>query len=283
MNLHFAWAAAALVATACATATPTAALVQSAQAAPGPVAAPSSSRERVRALLPQNVRVWVYEGQALRRSATGVVVGCEQTERGTVSYVMTNEHVVDAAGLNGPRLVVVVDTEAGPLEIDAEPAAMGKVPEMDLALVKVRGVQLQAAELATDEELEPGDEVLVVGAPYGRALSVSGGLVSQVELDPKSRVPVMLKTDAPIGYGASGGGVFSRATGRLLAIVEGYRTAKVGFAVAEQDYSFDVPMPGETFAAPSAKLRAFMQQNGFGRFLTPVGAAGKLADRSALR
>ena len=44
----------------------------------------------------------------------------------------------------------------------------------------------------------------------------------------------MVKTDAPIGYGASGGGIFSLETGKLLAIVEGYRTAKVGFAVAEQ-------------------------------------------------
>jgi serine protease Do len=78
---------------------------------------------------------------------------------------------------------------------------------------------------------------------------------------------VMLKTDAPVGYGASGGGVFSASTGRLLAIIEGYRTAKIGFALEQQDYSFDVPMPGETFAAPTAKVRFFLKKNGFDRFV----------------
>src|SRR5215469_16709900 len=118
--------------------------------------------------------------------------------------------------------------------------------------------------------------------PYGKSLSISGGLVSQVEWDRKSRLPAMLKTDAPIGYGASGGGVYSASSGRLLAIVEGYRTARVGFAVAEQTYSFDVPMPGETFAAPSAKVRAFLENNGFGRFVSRTGPAAE-ATQAALR
>ena len=89
----------------------------------------------------------------------------------------------------------------------------------------------------------------------------------------------MLKTDAPIGYGASGGGIYSLETGRLLAIVEGYRTAKVGFAVAEQSYSFDVPMPGETFAAPSSKVRRFLQDKGYERLLTHRAAPSTTARR----
>ena len=92
----------------------------------------------------------------------------------------------------------------------------------------------------------------------------------------------MLKTDAPIGYGASGGGIFSLETGKLLAIVEGYRTAKVGFAVAEQDYSFDVPMPGETFAAPTSKVRRFLESKGFGRLLTRTSEGDSGADRAAV-
>jgi S1-C subfamily serine protease len=228
-----------------------------------PAVAMPTRKSVVRQVLPQNVRVVVFEGSTAKRTASGVVIAAEATPRGAYSYVLTNAHVVDPTGLSKPVLTVLVDQNGETVDYQAEPLAIGKVPEMDLALVKVRGVMLKAVALAADDELEPGEDVLVVAAPYGKALSVSGGLISQVEWDRKGNVPRMVKTDAPIGYGASGGGVFSRTTGKLLAIVEGYRTAKVGFAVAEQAYSFDVPMPGETFAAPTAKVRSFLETNGF--------------------
>jgi hypothetical protein len=57
----------------------------------------------------------------------------------------------------------------------------------------------------------------------------------------------------------------------------------VGFAVAEQSYSFDVPMPGETFAAPSAKVRAFLEKSGFGRFVAAPASPAVEASRAALR
>ena len=150
--------------------------------------------------------------------------------------------------------------------------ATGSVPDMDLALLKVPGLPLEPAQLASDSEPELGDDVVVAASPFGRALSLSGGMVSQLEWDKESKKPRMVKTDAAIGYGASGGGIFSLESGKLLAIVEGYRTAKVGFAVAEQNFSFDVPMPGETFAAPTAKVRTFLQQKGFARLLGNGGS-----------
>ncbi|MBI3183891.1 MAG: trypsin-like peptidase domain-containing protein [Myxococcales bacterium] len=208
------------------------------------------------------------DGRDAKRTASGVVVGSELTTSGAQSYVLTNAHVLDTQGAKEPSLVVAVDHGLDSVEYAAEPVAVGKVPEMDLALVKVRGVTLAAAQLASEEELELGDDVVVVAAPFGRSLSLSGGIVSQVDRDPKSRALRMVKTDAPIGYGSSGGGVYSLSTGKLLAIVEGYRTAKVGFAMDQRDFSFEVPMPGETFAAPSSKVRAFLESSGFGRFLS---------------
>jgi serine protease Do len=75
-----------------------------------------------------------------------------------------------------------------------------------------------------------------------------------------------MKTDAPIGYGASGGGVFEIPSGKLVGLVEGYRTARVAFGgIAGDDYSFDVPMPGETFLAPPGKIRGFLARAGFAR------------------
>jgi serine protease Do len=256
---------------------------QTARSASADLASPSGDRKSIlKRILPQNVRLLVFAGGEARRSASGVVIGSETTTDGSFSYVLTSAHAVEPDGLEDPRMVVYVDRDGDSFDYPARPVAIGNVPELDLALVKIRGVCLAAAQLADDSELEPGENVVVVAAPYGKSLSISGGLVSQVEWDRKSRLPAMLKTDAPIGYGASGGGVYSASSGRLLAIVEGYRTARVGFAVAEQTYSFDVPMPGETFAAPSAKVRAFLENNGFARFVA-TGAASSEATSAALR
>jgi S1-C subfamily serine protease len=223
-------------------------------------------------ILGHNVRVLLYDGQDAKKTASGVVVGTEVTGGGAVSYVMTNAHALDAAGMKAPDVRVIIDRPwegdgADPVEVPAEPVAIGEVPQMDLALLRIRGVRLQPAEVAVPGDLIPGDAVVVASAPFGRSISLSGGLVSAVEWDRKSGGAQMLKTDAAIGYGASGGGIYSVETGRLLAIVEGYRTARVGVELQKEQFSFDVPMPGETFAAPATKVRAFLQQNGFARLL----------------
>lgn len=235
---------------------------------------PATSRKAIiRRVLPSNVRLVLRDGKEDAKTASGVVVGTEDTSRGAASYVITNAHALDTRGLKAPRLFVLIDHQGEQLEYESEPVAIGTVPEMDLALLRVPGIRLTPVELAGDEELEPGEDVVVAAAPFGRAISVTGGMVSYVEWDRKLRQPSMLKTDAAIGYGASGGGIFSLTTGRLLAVVEGYRTAKVGFNVADERYSFDVPMPGETFAAPSSKVRRFLEEQGFARLLSEDDAS----------
>jgi S1-C subfamily serine protease len=232
-------------------------------------------KQLVRRIIPHNVRLVVTEGGKSRRTASGVVIGTERTAEGVASYVITNAHAVDVDDLKAPKMVITQERQAELAEYPVEVVATGQVPDMDLALLRVRGVELSPAELAGDTELELGEDVVVAACPFGKSLSLSGGMLSQVEWDRESKSPKMVKTDAPIGYGASGGGIFSLETGKLLAIVEGYRTAKVGFAVADKDYSFDVPMPGETFAAPTSKVRGFLQSKGYGRLLNK-GSDGEL-------
>jgi S1-C subfamily serine protease len=238
-------------------------------------------KQMVRQIVPHNVRLVVVEGGRSRRTASGVVIGTERTANGVASYVITNAHAVELENLKAPKLMITQERQAEVVEYPAEVVATGQVPDMDLALLRVSGVELSPAELAGDTELELGEDVVVAACPFGKSLSLSGGMLSQVEWDRESKSPKMVKTDAPIGYGASGGGIFSLETGKLLAIVEGYRTAKVGFAVADKDYSFDVPMPGETFAAPTSKVRGFLESKGFGRLLkrASVGEVAQTAQR----
>jgi hypothetical protein len=142
----------------------------------------------------------------------------------------------------------------------------GEVPAEDLAILEI-GEMLPAVSLGQPVDAQVGEDVVVIGAPYGRSLSVSAGIVSQLEVvDGDPRQQRSMKTDAPIGYGASGGGVFTVPGGKLVGLVEGYRTAKVSFGgIGGNDFSFDVPMPGETFLSPPAKIRAFLVRAGIGR------------------
>jgi len=223
-----------------------------------------SERSRVvQKALRHSVRVEVLVRDKVERAASGVVVATE----GDTSYVLTNEHVVQREGLSGNASFQIVVERPKLRRLKARVIAEGKVPDEDLALLAVYGEALSPVPIAAEENVDVGDDVVVVGAPYGRALSVSSGIVSQLEVDEQDpKVQRSMKTDAPIGYGASGGGVFEVPSGRLVGLVEGYRTAKVAFGgLSKDDFSFDVPMPGETFLAPPSKIRGFILRSGIGK------------------
>jgi S1-C subfamily serine protease len=229
-----------------------------------------SRKVTVAQVLKSSVRILVSVKGESKRTGSGVVFSVDEGERGPVSYVVTNEHVVNAHDLDHPIYSVLQDDRDGTRVYPAHIAAEGSVPELDLAVLAVDGVALEPAKLGNDDELSLGDEVVVVGAPYGRSLSVSGGMLSRVDYERGE--PRMLKTDAPIGYGASGGGIFSTETGHLLGIIEGYRTAQVQIPGGDggDSYRFDVPMPGETFAAPLSKLRQLLSEHHLA-LLNPAG------------
>lgn len=223
--------------------------------------AKSAKSKVVQRALRESVRVEVLVGGKVARAASGVVVALE----GMNSYVLTNAHVVERKGLAGAATFEVVVERPLLHRLRARVVAEGHVPDDDLALLEISGEPLAAAAIASADQIEVGDDVVVIGAPYGRSLSVSSGIVSQLEIA-EGEGQRGMKTDAPIGYGASGGGVFEVPSGRLVGLVEGYRTAKVNFGgISNDDFSFDVPMPGETFLAPPTKIRAFLVRAGIGR------------------
>jgi serine protease Do len=231
-----------------------------------PANAPSFKSDKskvVQRALRQSVRVEVLVRGKVARAASGVVVATE----GNTSYVLTNEHVVERAGLSNTASFEVVVERPKLHRLAARVIFEGHVPEEDLALLAIEGERLNAVEIAGEDQVDVGDDVVVVGAPYGRSLSVSSGIVSQLETDEQDvRVQRSMKTDAPIGYGASGGGVFELPSGRLCGLVEGYRTAKVAFGgISKDDFSFDVPMPGETFLSPPGKIHGFLVRAGIGK------------------
>ncbi|HJW74735.1 MAG TPA: serine protease [Thermoleophilia bacterium] len=234
----------------------------------------------VQKVFPSAVRLQIAAAGEVVRSASGVAFASD----GERTYILTNAHVVERgpAWKEPVELRVLVSGKKGPFE--GRVVARGHAPEADIAVIEVRGAGVPVTPLASDDTLELGEDLVVIGAPFGKGLSVAAGIVSQVEYDFAEnpvvpRVPKSIKTDAAIGYGSSGGGVFDVPRGHLVGLVEGYRTARVAFG-KDEGYAFDVPMPGETFVAPAAKIRRFLTEHGLGK-LAPASATAAVAPSPA--
>ncbi len=240
--------------------------------------------ETVQKVFPSAVRVQIAAAGEVVRSASGIAFAHDAGR----TYLLTNAHVVESVqSWKAPVEIRVLPGAGQPLV--ARVVARGRAPDTDLAVLEVEGV-LPMTPLASDEALELGGDLVVIGAPFGKGLSVAAGIVSQVEYEfaeaaSAPQTPKAMKTDAAIGYGSSGGGVFDVPGGHFIGLVEGYRTARVAFGKDGMDqYAFDVPMPGETFVAPAAKIRRFLHERGLDN-LAPAasgtGARGTVAVPSA--
>ncbi|HWW17786.1 MAG TPA: trypsin-like peptidase domain-containing protein [Candidatus Saccharimonadales bacterium] len=151
------------------------------------------------------------------RSNTAVVIGRQRAiGSGFVidpeGYIITNAHVVTGA----QRVQVVVpegmsDVSSLQAILSARtnivPArVVGVAKDIDLALLKVDNVKLNALSLAMYRNIRQGEVVLAFGSPEGLRNTVTFGVVSSVarQIDPDSPM-VYIQTDAPINPGNSGG------------------------------------------------------------------------------
>jgi serine protease Do len=126
-------------------------------------------------------------------------------------YIITNAHVV-----SGAQVVQVVLPSGNPdgslqsllsTKTNIVPArVVGVSREIDLALLKVENVKLEALAIAPYRNLRQGEVVLAFGSPEGLRNTVTLGVVSSVarQIDPDSPM-VYIQTDAPINPGNSGG------------------------------------------------------------------------------
>jgi serine protease Do len=249
-------------------------LAASSLAGASPARGPNPRAATVQKVFPSAVRIRIAAAGEVVRTASGIAFAHD----GGKTYVLTNAHVVEPSRAWKAPVEIRVLPSGGQPALLANVAARGQVPDADIAVLEVPGA-LPVTPIASDDGLELGDDLVVIGAPFGKGLSVAAGIVSQVEYDFSENAatpaaPKAMKTDAAIGYGSSGGGVFDVPNGRLVGLVEGYRTARVAFG-KEEEYSFDVPMPGETFVAPAAKLRRFLGEKGLSRLLPATADASR--------
>jgi S1-C subfamily serine protease len=129
--------------------------------------------------------------------------------------VMTAAHVVHAMDEIAVEFIGGETVRAR--VVASEPAA-------DLSLIQLERVpaNVKVAKLANSDSVRVGDQVLIVGAPYGLAYSLSVGYIS-ARWPPNTVYPAFplaefLQTDATINTGNSGGPMFSMA-GEVVGIV----------------------------------------------------------------
>jgi hypothetical protein len=182
------------------------------------------------------------------------------------------------AGCATPRAVATNDRQAvidrivastTKVMVVAAIARRGSSDALDLALLRVPGIAVPPASLPeSTDQVRLGEEILLVGFPWGKRLGLFSGIVSQMPTDGREEATAdegtdpTIVVDAASSKGVSGGGVFREATGTLIGIVEGYQTASIAVKDHSSAYSIKVPMSGETFVVPLARIRRFLQESG---------------------
>jgi serine protease Do len=144
--------------------------------------------------------------------------------------ILTNNHVVGGAEKIS---VTLWNNEV------LEGTIVGSCAVHDIAVVKVKGKSLQAAELGDSDKLRVGQSVYAIGNPFGLAggPSVTSGVVSAINRTIESQRGILenlVQTDAAINPGNSGGPLVD-LEGKVVAI----STAIIPFA---QGIGFAIPI-----------------------------------------
>jgi serine protease Do len=144
--------------------------------------------------------------------------------------ILTNNHVVGGAQK--------INVTLGNNEV-LEGTIVGSCAIHDIAVVKVKGKNLQAAELGDSDKIRVGQRVYAIGNPFGLTggPSVTSGVISAINRTIDSErglIENLVQTDASINPGNSGGPLVD-VTGKVIAI----NAAIIPFA---QGIGFAIPI-----------------------------------------
>lgn len=220
------------------------------------VARPASRGDVIRQILPATVQLRCERDGGARRAASGVLLARDVSTRR--AWIVTTRHFLEPLA---PQTVFVAGRKT------RVSARLVRVSERsDLALLEVSDLDAPPARLKDTVQL--GDEVWVVAFPWGRRMTLSSGVVSQVVADGGGGdyEGAARMVDVSVSYGASGGGVFDAQTGALVGLIESYRTARVSVQ-GTPERVIEVPVPGETTLISAEAIRGFFAEAGLERFL----------------
>jgi len=128
-------------------------------------------------------------------------------------YILTNKHVIEAAG--NTSVILANGTEL-PAKI------IGSDQFTDLAVLKVEGVMPGVATLGNSDVLKPGETVIAIGSPLSDCKNtVTVGVISatgrSLDTGQGYLMENLIQTDAAINHGNSGGPLVNLA-GQIVGI-----------------------------------------------------------------
>ena len=139
---------------------------------------------------------------------------------GTTSYVLTNNHVIEAAATSG---TIKVEMDNG----DSYSATIvGRDANYDLAVLKVNKGNLPTIQIGDSSTINIGDSVIAFGSPLGLSGTVTSGIVSSLNRPVTTGTSATsnvnsyvnaIQTDAAINPGNSGGPL-TDSLGRLIGV-----------------------------------------------------------------
>ena len=153
-------------------------------------------------------------------------------------YILTNYHVVEEAVLGGFH--VTVTAFDGSVYIGR---IAGADEDADIAVIKIDKDNERHVKIGNSEELTVGDEIFIVGNPYGILdFSMTIGHISalnrEIATEENENALNMFQVDAAVYSGNSGGPVYN-ANGEVVGIVTAkYNTSGmegIGFALPIND------------------------------------------------
>jgi putative serine protease PepD len=163
------------------------------------------------------------------RSAEAQGSGFVYDEQGTI---ITNQHVVDGAGL-----ITVTFWDGS----KATATLVGSDASTDIAVlhVDVAASKLEPLTLGDSDKLAVGDAVVAIGSPFGLEETLTTGVVSalnrEITAPNNFSIPGAIQTDAAINHGNSGGPLLNSA-GQVVGITSQIESESggndgIGFAV----------------------------------------------------
>lgn len=160
----------------------------------------------------------------------------------TTSYILTNNHVVDAAV--GGAGTISVEYNNG----DTSPATIvGRDTIYDLAVLKVQKGNLPVIAFGDSSKLSIGDPVVAIGSPLGLASTVTSGIVSALNrpvttgnVGAESYIDA-IQTDAAINPGNSGGALLD-SQARIVGVNSAIASLSSGSTSGSIGLGFSIPI-----------------------------------------
>ena len=219
----------------------------------------------------------------------------------SISYIVTNNHVIEDAATGG---TIDVELNNGDVLVGT---IVGRDSEYDLAVVSVKKGNLQVITQGDSSAVAIGDAVVAFGSPLGLSGTVTSGIISALNRPVTTGSTSItsyidaIQTDAAINPGNSGGPLVD-SQGRIVGVNSAIASLGAGSTVGNIGLGFSIPFNqakriineiietgkstkpifgvsfDSTFTGTGAKIGALTAGKGAEKAGIPVGSIVKTID-----